>query len=100
MNGVTIDRTAIRSTPGGDIVRSIPAGMSLTFTAELGSWLHVFTVDGKPQGGYVNTKSVRVTSGEVVTPPVDPPVIPTTNVTHVILVNDTGKISTDGLPYE
>ena len=92
MNGVTIDRTPIRSTPGGDIVRSIPGGTPVTFTAELGSWLHVYSVDGQPQGGYINAKSVKVTGDVVVTPP---PVTPPTGkrVTNIIDVYSDGTIN-------
>lgn len=101
--GITIERTSIRSTPNGDIVRSLPAGMSLTFTADLGSWLHVYSADGRPQGGYVNARSVKITSEVATPPPVDPqlpPAVTPSGAVHSILVRADGKINIDGLGYE
>ena len=103
MIGITIDRTAIRATAGGDvIVRSLPIGMTVEYAVEAGSWGKVISVNRVAQAGYINLKSIKVTS--VVPPPPPPPpdvppVVPVGAV-HVIVVSPTGTMSIDGLRYE
>ena len=87
MNGTTIERTTIRSTPGGDVVRTLPAGAKVEFTLGIGSWHKVISAEGVARSGYINARSVKV---DVYTPP--PPVPTPKTVTNIITVYDDGSI--------
>jgi len=99
--GTTLERTIIRSTPGGDIIiGSIPKDVQITANDGLGSWLKLITVSGVPKGGYVNSRSIKITA--VVTPPPPdnpPPPPPTTNpkVLRTIQILDDFKFIIDGV---
>lgn len=104
MIGATIERTSIRETPGGVVVRSLAANTQVAYIEDIGSWYKVTAVDGYAQSGYINARSVKA-SAVVTPPPVDPPIDPLPPVTvtgavHTIVVRDDGKISLDGLGYE
>ena len=86
MNGITTERTTIRATPGGDVVRTLAAGTKIDFTLDIGSWYKVNSVEGVAQAGYINGRSIKV---DVFTPP--PPVV-TKTVTNIITVYDDGSI--------
>ena len=66
MTGTTTERTTIRATPGGDVVRTLAAGTKLDFTLDIVSWYKVNSVEGTAQAGYINARSVKV---DVFTPP-------------------------------
>lgn len=89
MNGITLERTSIRATPGGEQIRSIPIGTRITFDIDIGSWYKVLAVDGFAQAGYVNARSVRVDT--VVTPPPPPPT--GKHITNIIDVYSDGTIN-------
>ena len=86
MNGTTIERTTIRATPGGNVVRTLAAGTKIDFNTDIGSWYKVNSVEGAAQAGYINARSVKVT---VYTPP---PPVATKVVTNIITVYDDGSI--------
>lgn len=80
MNGVTIERTSIRATPGGDVIETIGAGANLVFDATIGNWYRMVSLNGVAQGGYINSRSVKVVT--VVTPPPDVPPVVVTEFPH------------------
>lgn len=86
MNGTTIETTTIRSTPGGDVVRTVKANTKLDITLDIGNWYKVNSVDGVAQAGYINGRSVKIT----ITPP--PPPVLTKTVTNIITVYNDGSI--------
>jgi len=86
MIGTTTERTTIRATPGGDVVRTLATGTKIDFNTDIGSWYKVNSVEGTAQAGYINARSVKV---DVYTPP--PPVV-TKTVTNIITVYDDGSI--------
>lgn len=86
MTGTTTERTTIRATPGGDVVRTLAAGTKIDFTLDIGSWYKVNSVEGVAQAGYVNARSIKI---DTVAPP--PPVV-TKTVTNIITVYDDGSI--------
>ncbi len=84
VSGVTLETTKIRSTPGGDIITgSIPKDTHITADDSAGSWLKLITVNNLPKGGYVNSRSIKITA---VTPPPPPP--PSTTLTPFTLTVD------------
>jgi hypothetical protein len=90
MNGETTERTSIRSTPGGVVTGILQAGTIIAFTQE-GNWAKL----GGSRTGYVNMRSVRI-----IAEPPPPPPVPSTKVVHTLLIDEQGRISLDGLPYE
>lgn len=99
---VTIERAAIRATPGGDVVRSVPAGTTVAVEADLGAWYKVIAVEGSAQAGYINGRSIKITATTPPPPPPPPPVdpAPVTGAVHTIHVRTDGTLSVDGLDYE
>lgn len=102
ITGVTLERTSIRSTPGGDtIIGSIPKDTPITANDGLGSWMKLITINGVPKGGYVNSRSIKITA-VITEPPPDtpPPPPPTTNpkVLRTIQILDDFKFIIDGIP--
>ena len=84
VSGVTLETTKIRSTPGGDVITgSIPKDTNITADDSAGSWLKLITVNNLPKGGYVNIRSIKVTT---ITPPPPPP--PSTTLTPFTLTVD------------
>ena len=88
MTGTTTERTSIRATPGGEVVRQLAAGTKIDFNIDIGSWYKVNSVDGKAQAGYINARSVKV---DVFIPPPPPPPAGKV-VTNIITVYDDGSI--------
>ena len=84
VSGVTLETTKIRSTPGGDIITgSIPKDTHITADDSAGSWLKLITVNSTAKGGYVNSRSIKITA---ITPPPPPP--PSTTLTPFTLTVD------------
>lgn len=86
MTGITTERTTIRATPGGDVVRTLASGTKIDFTLDIGSWYKVNSVEGTAQSGYINARSVKV---DVIAPP---PPVATKVITNIITVYDDGSI--------
>ena len=97
--GVTLETTKLRSTPGGDVITgSIPKDTQITADDSAGSWFKLITVNGTVRGGYVNSRSIKITA---ITPPPPPDTPPTTTnpkIIRTIQVLDDFSLIVDGVP--
>ena len=95
MNGKITEKTSVRSTAGGDVIGMLAVGTFIVFTQE-GNWAKL----GGSRTGYVNMRSVQVLASDPDVPPPPPPPPTSLKVVHTILVDELGRVSLDGLPYE